>query len=91
MADSVLLIYHVCNVRVNNKFKKKRKKEAICIYNMWPKALAHVKKNPYVINQNHILIFVYYEVILIDYIENCLHEPILLTTYIQISPSNKKI
>ena len=23
-------------------------------YSMWPKVLPHVKKNPYIINQNHI-------------------------------------
>ena len=30
---------------------------------MWPKVLPHVKKNPYIINQNHIFSKIYCEVI----------------------------
>jgi hypothetical protein len=33
------------------------------IYSMWPKVLAHVKKNPYIFNQNHIFSKNYSEVI----------------------------
>ena len=32
-------------------------------YSMWPKVLPHVKKNPYIINQNHIFSKNYCEVI----------------------------
>ena len=33
------------------------------MYSMWPKVLQHVKKNPYIINQNHIFSKSYCEVI----------------------------
>ena len=35
----------------------------IYIYSMWPKVLPHVKKNPYIIDQNHIFSKNYCEVI----------------------------
>jgi hypothetical protein len=33
------------------------------LYSMWPKILTHVKKNPYIINQNNIFSKKYCEVI----------------------------